>query len=161
MNTINSSRFQVILFISKYSKPYFLPLAEWKEISQESGDVAVIAELISHVPHGFKTRCFPTTTSAYHVEPFFVVAQSNLRPENNLLKFNSFFRSNSEEAIIAMLWFSEQENRLTASFAPKITFFPNEILSLNNIMEFLIVDSNKKRVSLVDKSKLFLKIIIH
>jgi hypothetical protein len=143
-NLIDSYRFKVYIFIPKVTKPYFYSLNQWKEICPIS-ECTLLTDVISNVSHGFKTTSYPSTKSVFYKLPYFLVFKSPTSISNNYLIFNNFLKPNFETRILAMLIFDEEKNLLVPYFSPGITLPFLKTLSLSKTLEFILVDSNKKK----------------
>lgn len=155
---IYDNRFQVFVLIPKQSKTYFMPQSEWQKIDESNGDVYIPVSLLSNIYNGFATSSYQTSKSLYYESPFFLVMRSPFKADPNFLRFTDFLKPNSEETLVAMLEFDEIGNKMKLLFSPKITFTFHDMISLNHTLEFVFVDSQRKKISCNDNSKLYLEL---
>ena len=76
---IDSNRFNIYVFVPQSSKAYFFPLSQWQEITAIQ-DAFVKTDIISKIPHGFKTKSFPTSNSLFYTTPYFLTFKSPAIP---------------------------------------------------------------------------------
>jgi hypothetical protein len=156
-SVVDSVRFKIFVYIPKLSKPYFFSLADWKQVSPHSESV-LETSLISNIPHGFRTKSFPTSNPLYYKPPYFFVFRNSSSTPSNYFLFNSFLKTNIEDSILAMVNFNEDKNVLAPYYSPGITLPFLNALSLNRTLEFILVDSEKKQIAVNDFSQLYVTI---
>jgi hypothetical protein len=153
---VDTYRIQTLTLIPKNSRPYFLPKSDWSKYSDEDGDVFVETSVLSNVPHGFKTKPFPSAKSLVYKSPFFLVFRAPPSVNSNYLLFTSFDKPNSENCILAMLIYNENEDIFVSQFSPGITLPYLQSLTLNNKLEFKLFDSESKQVQISNLSQIFI-----
>jgi hypothetical protein len=152
---VDSYRFHVNEYIPANSRSYFLPKSEWATASDEEGAIFCRTNLLSNVTHGLKvTPCY-STKSLFYTAPFFLLFRTSPSVNSNYLIFNNFFKPNSETTILAMLLYNETDDMFIPQFLPEITLPYLKSLSLNNVLEFKLYDTNLKQVQIADSSQLF------
>lgn len=155
---VDTDRFHVNEYIPANSRPYFLPKSDWNIASDEEGRVFCRTNFISNVRHGFKaTPCY-STKSLFYTAPFFLVFRTSPSVNSNYLIFNNFLKPNSETTILAMLVYNETDDVFVPQFLPEIILPYLKNLSLNNVLEFKIYDTNMKQVQVADSSQLFVNL---
>ena len=159
-NRVDSFRFNVYLYIPKLTRPYFYPLSEWKLLYNNKTNINLETSLISKVPHGFKTKSFPSSNSLFYTAPFFFIFKSTHALASNYLAFKSFFKPNAEDRVLSMVYFDENKNNFEIIFSPGITLPYTKAFPLNNVLEFTVYDSTKKQVMLLDYSQLYIIISV-
>lgn len=148
-------RYEVYVHIPKLSKLYFLPMSEWDKISEQS-DSRILVESISKVPNGFNTKAISANKSLYYTPPYFIIFRTLSNIPSNYLIFNSFLKPNTESSILAMLEFDNDQ--VNPIFSSEMNLPFENVLSLNKILEFKIIDSNKTVVSVRDSSQLYVTV---
>jgi hypothetical protein len=156
-NIIESDRFDIYLYIPDNTKYYFLPLNEWENLCL-SNECSILTEIISKIPHGFRTISFPTTKSICYKLPYFIIFNSPSSMSNNYLIFKNFLKPNFEDKILAMVQYDEEKDCLIPYFTPTITLPFLKTLTLNKTLEFKLIDSNKKQIMIKDFSQLFISL---
>jgi hypothetical protein len=152
---VDSYRFHINEYIPANSRSYFLPKSEWATASDEEGAIFCRTNLLSNVTHGLKvTPCY-STKSLFYTAPFFLLFRTSPSVNSNYLIFNNFFKPNSETTILAMLLYNETDDMFIPQFLPEITLPYLKSLSLNNVLEFKLYDTNLKQVQIADSSQLF------
>ena len=157
-SVVDSYRFQIIEFIPEKSQPYFLPYYDLSKYRSENEAFFASTSLLSNVPHGFKAKYYPSTKSLFYNAPYFLIFKTSPSVNSNYLVFNSFLKPNSDCCILAMLVYNELDNTFSAQFSPAITLPYLHSLSLNNILEFNLFDTDSKQVELSDFSQLFVSL---
>lgn len=155
---VDSYRFQIVEFIPEKSIPYFLPSYDLANYRTENVPFFTMTSVLSNVPHGFKASFYPSTKSLFYKAPFFLIFKTPPSVKPNFLLFNSFFKSNSDTSILAMLVYNEFDNMFTVQFSPGITLPYLNSLSFTNCLEFNLFDSNQKQVEIADNSQLFVSV---
>jgi hypothetical protein len=154
---LNSYRLNILLFIPEICKPYFETSENWSKFGNE---VLIKTDLISKIPTGFKTQSVPATKSLYYTAPFFIKLNQSCNVVSNYLEFKGFFKPNVDKCILAMVSYNEFEEMFVADFSLTTKLSCAQTLSLNKNLEFILIDSNNKQVSIEDKSQLFISITI-
>jgi len=149
-----SSRFSVLLKMDELTKLYFNTAEWWNENHPES-DKWILASKLSNVPHGFQTNNAPGTKAHLFVPPFFIIYRT-VGAINNYLSFQGFNQPNIEQSILAMVTFDEERNAIEPLFTPDIILPYSNVLSLNNFLEFKMIDSRGKQILVSDSSQLFI-----
>jgi hypothetical protein len=151
----SSYRFFVNEYIPANSRPYFLPKSDWNIVSDENQGAFCRTDFLSNVTHGFKvTPCY-STKSLYYTAPFYLAFRTSPSVNSNYLMFNNFLKPNLETTILAMLLYNESDDIFIPQFLPEIVLPYLKNLSLNNVLEFKLYDSNSKLVQIDDSSQLF------
>lgn len=153
-----SMRFDVYVHYPNQSKPYFLPWNQWETI--ERADNFIEASTLSNITHGFKCTSHPTTTSLFYTAPYFIVFKNPNLVASNVLRFKSFFKPNYADCILAMVIYVEEGDYFVATFSPDINLHYNDVVSLNNTLEFLMIDSKNTIVTAEPDSQLLLSLNI-
>ena len=149
-------RFRIYANIPKLTKPYFYPLSEWKIISPVYSNVSIETDLLSRVPHGFRTKSYPSSKSIYYTSPYFFICKTPLIVESNALLFNNFLKPNSEQSILAMTTYDEEANTLKSFFSPTVIIPFLNTFSLPKTLEFTLMDANKYKIDLDNSSQLYI-----
>lgn len=157
---VDSFRFKVYIYIPKLTRPYFYPSAEWKLLFSNKANINLDTSIISKVPHGFKTKSFPSSNSLFYTAPFFFIFKSSHALASNYLAFKNFLKPNSEDSVLSMVYFDENKNKFESSFSPEITIPYSTSYPLNTVLEFTVYDSTKKQVMLLDYSQLYIIISV-
>jgi hypothetical protein len=153
-----TSRFSVWLKMSDLTKLYFNTFDWWNENVSDKEEW-ISASKLSKVSHGFNSNSAPGTKAHLYVPPFFVVYRTN-GAINNYLSFKAFNQPNVQESILAMLSFDEDKYKLEPLFDPHIVLPYSNVLTLNNILEFKLIDSRDRHILVSDKSQLFILLTI-
>ena len=74
--------------------------------------------------------------------------------------FNNFLKPNTETTILAMLMYNETDDVFVPQFLPEITLTYLKNLSLNNVLEFKLFDTNFQQVKIADSSQLFVNLAL-
>ena len=158
---VTTDRFDILLQIPDRNKTFFLPPNEWNFLTVKDvvNDRYFVSDL-SGILHGFLTQGYPYTKSPFYIGPYFLQFKSNGRTESNFLFYNKFFTPNSYSTILALLHYDDNIDKFMSGFTTPITVQNNNFLSLNNLLEFTIVDSNQNQVEFLDNSQLFIAIEI-
>jgi hypothetical protein len=154
---MNSYRFDILVYIPEICKPYFDTAENWMKVGRLN---LVKTDLISNVPTGLRTQSIPATKSLYYTAPFFLKLNQSCNVISNYLEFKGFFKPNVDKCILAMISYNEFEETFVADFLPTIRLSFLQTLSLNKNLEFILIDSNNKQVTIEDKSQLFISITI-
>jgi hypothetical protein len=160
-NPIHNSRFTVsVEFPSTLSQIYFLPLEHWSLIPPSLNPKALVYQVdwISDVDHGMLTQGFPYTKSPYHRGPFFIHFKTNQGLDANLLTFNNYLIPNSYDLVLGLLNYNDDTDRFDISYPTDIKIPYDKCLALNNMLEFEIRDSDRKKVLFSDNSQLFISV---
>ena len=156
---VETHRFQVYIFIPSATIPYFVSPQEWNELTAGQ-DIAIPVDYLSNVSHGFRSNSFFTSKSLFYEAPYFLIFKSINLPQSNCLLFDNYYIPGKSEHIVSMLIYDEKKDAFEAKFSPGITFHYKDSLSLSNVIEFCIHDSNGKRVALLDGSRLYIQLSI-
>jgi hypothetical protein len=160
---INNTRFTVnVSFNSTLSQLYFLPSEIWKSIPASLNPKALIYQVdwLSNISHGMLTNGFAYTKSPYYKSPFFITFRTNHGIDANLLTFNTFLIPNSYDRILGLLTYNDDTDRFDIQFNSDILLPYTNVISLNNVLEFEIHDSDRKKVEFMDLSQLFIALEI-
>ncbi len=152
---VDSSRFNVWLKIDDMAKLYFNPSTYWKEKYSDEWPEWILSTDLCTIPHGFQSNNAPGTKSFLFQPPFFIIYKT-VGAEYNFLQFDDFNKPNIEKSILAMLTYDEETNRLKPQFAPHLILPYSNVLSLNNFLEFKMVDSKGDQILVSDNSQLFI-----
>ncbi len=155
----NSERFRVFLYIPEKTRPYFFSKSEWLNFQTPSN--YVILDIISHIPHGFKTKCFPATKSLFYTSPFFFKLKTPLITASNYLLYKDTYKPNFKDCILAMVTYSVENDNLIAEFSPQLTFHYKKNWPLSPMLEFILVDANNQQLKIEDNSYLFFSLTVH
>lgn len=134
-------------------------MSEWKRLNPPAENILLNCSLLSNVEHGLKTKAFPSSKSIYYDSPYFIIFKSPYLT-SNYLNFNNFYKPNSENCVLAMVLYNEDENNFVPYFSPGVTLSFLQNLSLEKTLEFVIVDSNQQIISIADNSQLFIQLTI-
>ena len=158
--TVDTNRFQVYEYIPANSRPYFLPKSDWDTASDDEGNVFCKTNFLSNVLHGFKAIPCYSTKSLFYTAPFFLVFRTSPSVNANYFIFNNFLKPNTETTILAMLMYNETDDVFVPQFLPEITLTYLKNLSLNNVLEFKLFDTNFQQVKIADSSQLFVNLAL-
>jgi hypothetical protein len=156
----DTNRISVFVSIPENTIPYFLPKSEAKLFQLADNSIFIETSALSNVKHGFKTSSYPSSKSLFYNSPFFIVFRAPPSVTSNYFMFKSFTKPNSENCILSMLIYDDSESGFVSQFSPGITLPYLQSLSLNNMLEFYLFDSEKKQVQLSDFSQLFISMKI-
>jgi len=154
-----SERFKIFLFVPEASKPYFFSKSDLKSI--QTLNVNIETDLISNLPHGFRTKCLPASKSLFYTSPFFLKFRTPLITSSNYLVYKSSYKPNSEECILSMVTYNNESDTLLSEFSPQVSFPFKHHLKLNNVLEFILIDSNNQQLLVEDGSFLFFILTVH
>jgi hypothetical protein len=127
----------------------------WKEKYSDEWPEWILSTDLCTIPHGFQSNNAPGTKSFLFQPPFFIIYKT-VGAEYNFLQFDDFNKPNIEKSILAMLTYDEETNRLKPQFAPHLILPYSNVLSLNNFLEFKMVDSKGDQILVSDNSQLFI-----
>ena len=162
-DTVNSYRFNISLFITPSNRLYFGTNSDWNLMlpgNTGNNNTVIKTDIISNVPHGFKYESIPATKSLLYTAPFLFKLKTHTKLPSNYLVFNGFFKYNLDQCILAMVRYDDFTYAFVSEFSPTIVIPFSNTLSLNNSLEFILVDSNDKQVAIENNSQLFLSITI-
>ncbi len=156
-----TDRFDVYLGIDNLAKLYFNTPHWWQsKYPKDDGKPEwVLSSDLSDITHGVQTLNAPGTKAHLFVPPFFIVYKT-VGGESNFLSFNDFYKTNLERSILAMLVFDEEHNRLEPQFTPELILPYFNVLSLNNFLEFTMIDSKGEQIIVSDNSQLFILLTV-
>jgi hypothetical protein len=137
-----------------------LSKSEWNQIINQS-DRTISTELISNVPHGFKTRPPIGSKSLYYNPPFFIKLKTPLITDANYLVFKGRYEPNNMNCILAMTTFNEDIDMFQTEFTSSLEFSYTKMLMLNQTLEFIIVDSDNNIIDIEDGCQLFFSISVY
>lgn len=160
---IKNYRFTIsVQFKSMLSQLYFLPLETWKSMPKSLVPHALVYQVdwLSGITHGMPSQGFTYTKSPYYDSPYFIHFKSNHSIPANLLTFNDHLIPNSYNVVLGLLNYNDDTDRFDISFPTDIKILYDKTLSLGNMLEFEIRDSNKKKVEFMDTSQLFISVEI-
>jgi hypothetical protein len=157
---VDSYRFYIYVYIPKQCRSYFYPASEWNTLFSSQSNY-IETSLLSRVPHGFRTMSFPSTKSLFYSPPFFFMfnRKSQTSIDTNYMSFNSFYKPNLEDSILAMCTYNEDLDMFETHFTPNISI-PSNSLILDNF-EFILQDSNRKQIKISDNSQLYITITVN
>jgi len=153
-----SKRFTVFVFIPETTRPYFFPKSEYKYFTSITN---IKLDIISNIPNGFKSKCFPASKSLFYTAPFFFKLKTPLPLQANYLVFKDTFSTNHEDTILAMVNYNPETDTFVADFAPQILLLVSNSFYLNKYLEFILVDSNNEQLLVEDNSQLFFTLSIN
>jgi hypothetical protein len=116
--------------------------------------------MLSQVRNGCTANGFPYTRSPYYKAPYFLVFKSNYALTSNFLIFNDFLKPNSYTTVLALLTYDDDNDKFVPMYTSDIELYYHHSLSLNNILEFYVQDSNQNRVEFANLSQLFVSLTI-
>jgi hypothetical protein len=159
-----TSRFSVWIKMNELTKLYFNTVEWWNanlpnNDNDNENEKWIQVSKLSNFPHGFITNNAPGTKAHLYVPPFFVVYRTSWAT-TNFLAFKEFNQPNIEQSILAMLSFDEEQYKLNPLFTPHIILPYSNVLTLNNILEFKLIDSQDRHILVSDKSQLFILLTI-
>lgn len=157
---VNSSRFKIYVYIPKKTRLYFFPSTFW-DTRDYNINSFIEVDVFSQIPHGFMTLSFPTSKSLFYESPYFFSVKTSHSIIPNFLSFNNKNRPNSENAILAMVYYDDNIDNLQASFNPVIELQHLKLMPANSIFEFTFYDSNKKQIQVAENSQLYVLIVLH
>jgi len=161
LRTIKDNRFTIYIHIPDKSKKYFLPEVEWKSGYDNLHQLERIAiEELSLIRNAFNTQPYPYSSSPSYVEPFFLTFRSDKSVQSNYFSFNSFYKNNTDLCILAMLQFNPDHDSFETKFSTGIVLPYTSSKILNNILEFVLVDSKKQLIEIENQSQLFISITL-
>ena len=155
----NTARFCVnVWFVDEQSQKYFFPSTIWQRIGPSiyQDHLVFHVESLSNTPHGMITKSYAYTKSPFYKAPFFLTFKTNHSIESNFLTFNNFLIPNSYGRILGMLTFDDDSDKFYPEFKSDIYLPYQNSYSLNNVLEFLIYDADKKLVQFKDLSQLYI-----
>lgn len=150
-------RFDIYLYIPDITKLYFKTPDEWEILGNET---LYKSELFSNVLHGFNSNGVSVSKSLYYTSPYFIKLNQPTKTISNYLEFKGFFKLNVNKCILSMITYNEFEQTFTVNFLPKITLSFLQTLTLNKTLEFILVDSDDKQITLEDNNQLFISLTI-
>lgn len=157
-----SDRFEVRLKIPDNTKLYFQTVTWWdehKEENEPNWPKWIISRVLTDVTHGFQTNNAAGTKQLLFESPFFIVFKSN-EITSNFLSFVDFQKPNTEDTILCMLIYDDEHDVFYPQFQPELTLPYQNALSLDNVLEFKLIDSKKRIINVNDKSQLFIVLSI-
>jgi len=157
-----SNRFDVWLKIDNLAKLYFNTPSWWQSSFPEHPEgmpMWVLASSLSDIPHGFQSLNAPGTKAHLFMQPFFIVYKT-VGSESNFLSFNDYYKHNLEKSILAMLIYDEEHNKLEPQFTPELILPYSNVLSLNNFLEFKMIDAKGNDIIVSDSSQLFILLTV-
>jgi len=158
---LTDKRIKVHVHIPEKTKKYFLPDSEWKTTLKEIDEMLFFpVEKLSYESNAFYTKPYPYTESQLYQAPFFIIFKAGKLGHPNFLQFVDFLKPNSESCILSMLNYHTDDDVLYSKFSLGIQLKASDVLTLNNVLEFILVDSNKIPVNIENKSQLFISIKI-
>jgi hypothetical protein len=155
-------RFATKIKIPNKTKPFFLPMSEWKPMMNDSDeDIFYPIEFLSNTKHGCLTNGFPYSRSPYYKAPYVLVFKTNLQLPDNYLIFNNFLKSNSYGCILALLTYDDDRDKFIPVYTSDVVLHhqPQSVM-LNNVLEFYLYDSQQRLVEIQNASQLFVSITI-
>lgn len=155
----HSNRFYVnIWFNDEQSQIYFYPTPIWERIgpSLQPDFLIFPVESLSNTAHGMITNGYPYSKSPFYKSPFFLTFKTNQSIDSNFLTFNNFQIPNSYGTTLCMLSFNEDTDKFIPEFKAGIHLPFLKDLSLNTVLEFTIYDAQKKLVTFMDMSQLYI-----
>jgi hypothetical protein len=157
----DSYRFNIYVYVPKESRSYFYPTSEWNVLFPPK-TVLIETSLLSRIPHGFRTKSYPSTKSLFYKPPYFFMfyKKPNYSIDTNYLLFNSFHTPNLEKSILAMCNYNEEIDTFETYFTPEIRIPSNNFLNLDNSLEFVLQDSNRKQITVSDYSQLYITMTV-
>ena len=159
---MNSDRFEILLKIPNNTKLYFQSSKWWDE-KKVNNDLNwpewIFSRTLSNVTHGFQTNNLPGTKQLLFESPFFITFKSN-EPSSNFLSFVDFQKPNTEDTILCMLIYDDEHDIFYPQFQPDLVLPYQNALSLDNVLEFKLIDSKKQMIKVNDKSQLFIVLSI-
>lgn len=158
---ITNNRFSIFMHIPENTQKYFLPDSEWKTKYKELSTMEFIpVDILSFEKNGFPTKPYPYSQSQIYVPPFFILFKSDHAIQPNYLEFNNFFHPNTDACILTMLNYNSENDMFNKIFSLGINLPYLNSLALNNVLEFILVDSHKKRVDVANRSQLYISLKI-
>jgi hypothetical protein len=159
--TLVSNRFTIYMHIPENTKKYFLPDYEWTTTFRYLNSLYFIpVDALSLIQNGFLTKPYPYSESQIYSAPFFILLKSYKGLQSNYLGFNENFKPNTDSCILAMLNYNVDSDTFYPKFSLGIWLSYSKSVLCDNILEFVLVDSNKKKVQIEDKSQLFVSLKI-
>jgi len=152
-----SERIAVYLFIPEATRPYFFSKSEYKNFAVDKN---IAISLISNIPYGFKSKCFPASKSLFYTAPFFIKLKTPLKTMSNYLLFKDAFKPNFEDSILAMISYNEDSDSFVAEFSPQLKFTISQNFNFTNSLEFYLVDANNQHMQVEDNSQLFFTLTV-
>lgn len=151
-----SDRFDISVMLPDKNKLFFLPQNQWDVLPPQP---YYPVESLSGIKHGMLVQGYNYTRSPYYVSPFCISFKNN--PPNvgpNYLLFNDFLIPNSYDLILGLLTYDDDQDKFNAVCNTSVTLPYDNYISLSNILEFVIKDSNQKIVEFSDNSLLVMSI---
>lgn len=142
----------MILKIPESTKIYFQPTEFWNDLKQGQW---FLSDFLGHVTHGIQTNNAPGTKTVLFTPPYFLVFKIQ-GVASNYLSFTDFQKPNSESTILSMLQYDEEKDSLIDEYSPELLLPYNKDLTLDEVLEFTLFDSNKTIIQVADKSQLFI-----
>lgn len=155
-----SERYEININIPEKTKPFFLPKEYWTDLKDAHQNDFYPVEMLSQVRNGSTANGFPYTRSPYYKAPYFLVFKSNYALTSNFLIFNDFLKPNSYTTVLALLTYDDDNDKFVPMYTSDIELYYHHSLSLNNILEFYVQDSNQNRVEFANLSQLFVSLTI-
>jgi hypothetical protein len=157
-----SGRFEILLKIPDLTKLYFQTSEWWDEHkvnNEPNWPEWITSRVLSNVTHGFQSNNSSGTKQLLFQSPFFIIFKSN-EITSNFLSFVDFQKPNTEDTILCMLLYDEEHDIFYPQFQPELILPYLNALSLNNVLEFKLIDSKKQVINVSDKSQLFIVLSI-
>jgi hypothetical protein len=157
----DSSRIQTFCHIPENFKTHLFPASDWVNLEDSIDSVSEMypMHVISGITHGMLTNGYPYSKSPFYTAPYLLIFRSRQHGiEANYLSFNDFLLSPSYNHILALLNYDENSEKFVPSYHADVLLPYNDVLSLNNVLEFYITDANRKPVLVKDMSQLFISI---
>jgi hypothetical protein len=149
-----TERFTVFSQIPENTKTFFRPIEYWDELFGPEWPEWFKSQQISGLQNGTLSNNTSTTNTPLYTPPFSVTFRAQ-GIEQNFMRFNRFYKANVEETILTMMAFDPLTNTLQPFFDPYL-FIPYKDNIFNQDLEFKILDSNKRHVTISDNSQLFI-----
>lgn len=157
----DKSRFYVnIWFTDAQSQTYFYPPPIWERIGPSilPDYLVYLVDSLSNIPHGMISQGYPYSKSPYYKTPYFLTFKTNHSVDSNFLTFNNFLIPNSYGTILGMLSFNDDTDKFVPDFKSDLYLAYSNSLSLNSVLEFQILDAEKKQVKFMDLSQLYISV---
>lgn len=156
---VETNRFSITLYVPHDVRAYFLPSSEWERITFDA-DEGIEPKAISSYKHATLAQGYPYTKSPFYTAPYFIHFKSNARIKSNYLMYNDFFKPNSYATVLGLFTYDDISDKFVPGFLTPLQLKNNNELALNNLLEFVIVDSVNQQVEFVDNCQLFVAIEI-
>jgi hypothetical protein len=118
-----------------------------------------LADTLSLIHNAMPSRGYGHTTSPYYTPPYLLVFRTGQQGiESNFHAFNDFNVAPSMTRVLALLNYDDNLDKFIAVEYMDLRIPYQNVYSLRNMLEFYIVDSQKKLVEFQDLSQLFVNI---